>query len=149
MADSKQAITDIVDAFLESWGLDPTDVKDADGGRPLWNFQSGSAQIEMGLTEVTTGEPLLEIWSPLVYLPNGDRGPLFEHLLRENVHLSDVAFAVEEDQVVIVASRDADEVNPETIKRLITRLANAADEFDDELSKRFGLEMVGNPEDND
>jgi hypothetical protein len=149
VAESRKAIIELVDSFLESWGLDPTEVKDEDGARPLWAFQSGSAQIEMSLTELTSGEPSLEIWSPLVYVPERNRQALFEYLLRENVHLSDVAFAVEGDQVVIVASRDADEVSPETIKRLVTRLANAADEFDDELSKLFGVKMVGDPADND
>jgi hypothetical protein len=67
-----------------------------------------------------------------------DRPALFAHLLELNASLCGAAFAIEGDQVLLLAERSTLDLDRSEVIELIKRITTYADEHDDVLVARFG-----------
>jgi 5,10-methylenetetrahydrofolate reductase len=67
-----------------------------------------------------------------------DRAALFAHLLELNVALCGNAFALDGDQVVLVAERSSLDLDRSELVDIIRRVTTNADHHDDLLVSKFG-----------
>lgn len=106
-----------------------------------WQFQRGSALIEVYLTPEEQG--YLQVLSPIMHLPQRDLLALYRRLLELNLKLTNAALGVHEDVVYVFHERLLAGLDAAEADAIIRRLAQYADELDDALALEFGGRMYG------
>ncbi len=106
-----------------------------------WQFQRGSALIEVYLTPKEQG--YLQVLSPIMHLPQRDLLALYRRLLELNLQLTNAALGVHEDVVYVFHERLLAGLDAAEADAIIRRLAQYADELDDALAQEFGGRMYG------
>ena len=130
-----------VEAILAAIGVDPQAARmDVERGYG-WNFQRGSALIEVYLTPEEQG--FLQVLSPIMHLPASNLLALYRRLLELNLQLTNAALGVHEDVVYLYHERLLAGLDAEEADAIIRRLAGYADELDDALAEEFGGRMYG------
>ncbi|MEL7419694.1 MAG: YbjN domain-containing protein [Cyanobacteria bacterium J06555_3] len=103
----------------------------------LWKFSYGSVEVFVQLTG-ETDEDLLTVWSSLLELPAKDEPGLMRRLLEMNwTGTFETCFSIYDNKVMISAQRTVADMYPGEISRLITLVANLADDNDDALKEEF------------
>jgi hypothetical protein len=104
----------------------------------LWKFQYGSVEVFVQLTG-ETDDDMLTVWSSLLCLPAKDEPGLMRRLLEMNwTGTFETCFSIKDNQVMISAERTVADMYPGEISRLITLVANIADDNDELLKEEFG-----------
>lgn len=104
----------------------------------IWKFTYGSVEVFVQLTGETEND-LLTVWSSLLKLPARDEAGLMRRLLEMNwTGTFETCFSIHDDKVMISAQRTVADMYPGEISRLITLVANLADDNDDLLKEEFG-----------
>lgn len=130
-----------VEGILAAIGVDPQSARmDVERGFG-WNFQRGSALIEVYLTPEEQG--YLQVLSPIMHLPASNLLALYRRLLELNLQLTNAALGLHEDVVYLYHERLLAGLDAEEADAIIRRLAGYADELDDALSEEFGGRMYG------
>lgn len=130
-----------VEAILEAIGVDPHAARmDVEHGYG-WNFQRGSALIEVYLTPEEQG--YLQVLSPIMHLPASNLLALYRRLLELNLQLTNAALGLHEDVVYLYHERLLAGLDAGEADAIIRRLAGYADELDDTLSEEFDGRMYG------
>ena len=127
----------LIEAALVELGQAPGRVDDR-SALHTWQIPKGSSITHVALihrSEFTH----LRVCATVMTLDDGvDRGSLFAHLLELNVALCGVAFAAQNDRILLVGERSTLDLDRSEILELIRRVTAYADEHDDVLVARFG-----------
>ena len=130
-----------VEAILSAIGVDPQAARMEVEQGCGWNFQRGSALIEVYLTPAEAG--YLQALSPIMHLPSSNLLALYRRLLELNLQLTNAALGVHEDVVYVYHERLLAGLDAAEAEAIIRRLARYADELDDSLASEFGGRMYG------
>lgn len=138
--EAKATHVEIIETVISS--LDQNDtamVSRGDGGH-LWKFQYGSVEVFVQLTG-ENDEDTLAVWSTVLKLPAKDESGLMRKLLEMNwSETYETAFAIYNEQVVVLTHRTVADLSPVEISRAITLVASIADDNDEALQAEFGKE---------
>ena len=130
-----------VEGILGAIGVDPDAARMAVESGYGWNFQRGSALIEVYLTPEEQG--YLQVLSPIMHLPASNLLALYRRLLELNLQLTNAALGLHEDVVYLYHERLLAGLDAAEADAIIRRLAQYADELDDALAEEFGGRMYG------
>lgn len=129
---------EVIETVISS--LDQNDtamVSHRDGGH-LWKFQYGSVEVFVQLTG-ESDEDTLAVWSSVLKLPVKDEPRLMRKLLEMNwAETYETAFALYNQEVVVLTHRTVADLSPVEISRAITLVASIADDNDEALQTEFG-----------
>ncbi|NBD15099.1 MAG: YbjN domain-containing protein [Cyanobacteria bacterium] len=129
---------EVIETVISS--LDQNDtamVSHRDGGH-LWKFQYGSVEVFVQLTG-DSDEDTLAVWSSVLKLPVKDEPRLMRKLLEMNwSETYETAFALYNQEVVVLTHRTVADLSPVEISRAITLVASIADDNDEALQAEFG-----------
>lgn len=105
----------------------------------IWKFQYGTVEVFVQLSG-EKDEDLLTVWASVLKLPAKDETNLMRLLLEMNwTSTFETCFAILNEQVVVMVQRSVAELSPGEISRAITLVATIADENDEMLQSKFGL----------
>lgn len=128
---------DTVEQILLSIGVDSVQARMNIQNGYGWNFQRGSALIEIYISQQeNTG--YIQVLSPIIHLPQTGLLPLYRRLLELNLQLTNAAFGVYLDVVYIFSERPLDGMDATEANAIISMVAAYADEMDDKLVAEFG-----------
>jgi hypothetical protein len=104
----------------------------------LWKFQYGSVEVFVQLTGESDNDTLA-VWSSVLKLPAQDESKLMRKLLEMNwSETYETAFAIYNEEVVVLTHRTVADLSPVEISRAITLVASIADDNDEALQAEFG-----------
>jgi len=129
---------EVIETVISSLDQDDTAmVSHRDGGH-LWKFQYGSVEVFVQLTG-ESDEDTLAVWSSVLKLPVKDEARLMRKLLEMNwSETYETAFALYNQEVVVLTHRTVADLSPVEISRAITLVASIADDNDETLQAEFG-----------
>ena len=130
-----------VEGILAAIGVEPAAARMEVERGFGWNFQRGSALIEVYLTPEEQG--YLQVLSPIMHLPQSNLLALYRRLLELNLQLTNAALGVHEDVVYVYHERLLAGLDAAEADAIIRRLGQYADELDDALATEFGGRMYG------
>ena len=130
-----------VEGILAAIGVEPAAARMEVERGFGWNFQRGSALIEVYLTPEEQG--YLQVLSPIMHLPQSNLLALYRRLLELNLQLTNAALGVHEDVVYVYHERLLAGLDAAEADAIIRRLGQYADELDDALAGEFGGRMYG------
>lgn len=134
---SHQEVIETVISSLDSG--DTAMVNHTDDGS-LWKFQYGSVEVFVQLTG-ETDEDLLTVWAGVLKLPAKNEPELMRKLLEMNWSGTfETCFSIQDELVVVSSQRAVAELHPGEISRIITLVANIADDNDDLLQAEYGAD---------
>jgi hypothetical protein len=103
----------------------------------LWKFQYGSVEVFVQLTG-ETDDDLLTVWATVLKLPAKNELGLMRKLLEMNWSGTfETCFSIQNDTVVVSAQRSVADMHPGEVSRIITLVANIADDNDEILQQEF------------
>ena len=103
----------------------------------LWKFQYGSVEVFVQLTG-ETDDDLLTVWATVLKLPAKDEPGLMRKLLEMNwSETFETCFSIKDSMVVVSAQRSVADMHPGEVSRIITLVANIADDNDEILQEEF------------
>ncbi len=104
----------------------------------LWKFQYGSVEVFIQLTG-EADDDLLTVWASILQLPAKDESSLMRKLLEMNWSGTfETCFSIHDNRVLVSSQRTVADLHPGEISRIITLVANIADDNDDILQAEFG-----------
>lgn len=138
-----------VEKYLLDIGVDvPKTRKSLDNGY-LYQFYFGSARVEIAVMRTEKErqgmQEVIQVYSPLLHVPEGTLVAFYRRLLEENLKLSQAAFGVAGDVVYVYAERPLADLSPSELKDLIEAVARVADAKDNELASEFGARLYQQP----
>lgn len=147
-ADSAQSVDDfaeessthqeVIETVISSLDQDNTAMVNHSDEGSLWKFQYGSVEVFVQLTG-ESDEDLLTVWSSLLQLPARDELGLMRRLLEMNwTGTFETCFSIHDGKVMISSQRTVADMYPGEISRLVTLVANIADDNDELLKEEFG-----------
>jgi hypothetical protein len=111
-------------------------VKHGDEGS-IWKFQYGSVEVFVQLTG-ETDDDFLTVWATVLKLPAKNELGLMRKLLEMNwLDTFETCFSIQNNTVVVSAQRTVADMHPGEVSRIITLVANIADENDEILQQEF------------
>lgn len=129
-----------IDSVLAALGLNPTEARVGDY---TWQFQRGTALVEIKLVQEDGGQAFFQISAPVMHLPHDNLLRLYRRLLELNMQLVGVAFAIYHDVVYLVDERPVPGLDEDEAHAMINTVAGFADQLDDELVAEFGGRLFG------
>jgi hypothetical protein len=138
-----QSTVKLIEEVLEELGHDPDKTRHAELGEALhaWQLVKGSATTLVTLVNRTLFTHLRVCSVVMTCDDKVDRNALNAHLLTQNNHLCGAAFAVEGDQILMLAERTTLDLDKSEVRELIRRVTTYADDHDDGLVATFGGRM--------
>lgn len=130
-----------VEQILANIGVDPVSARMKVQTGYGWNFQRGSALIEVYATQEERG--YLQVLSPIIHLPHTNLLAFYRRLLELNLQLTNASMGVHQDVVYVFNERPLDGLDPIEADSIIRKLAIYADELDNSLVEEFGGRMYG------
>jgi uncharacterized protein (DUF1786 family) len=129
---------ELVEDVLAELGHDPARARRADRP-PSWRFEHGSASVRVSLLERAQFVQL-RVVAPVMRLDAAvDRLALFSRLLLLHVDaVHAAAFALDRDEVQLVAERSTIDLDRSEVRDIIGRIRDFADTYDNALIAEFG-----------
>ena len=138
--EAKATHVEIIETVISSLDQNDTAMVSRGDGGYLWKFQYGSVEVFVQLTG-ENDEDTLAVWSTVLKLPAKDESGLMRKLLEMNwSETYETAFAIYNEQVVVLTHRTVADLSPVEISRAITLVASIADDNDEALQAEFGKE---------
>ena len=130
----------LIEEVLGELGYTPPDTRriELPGALHAWRIQKGSAIATIQLIERPEFTHLRLTSIVMTLDDNVDRGALFTHVLALNLALCGNAFALDGNQVVLVAERTTLDLDRSELVDIIKRVTTNADHHDDLLVAQFG-----------
>jgi hypothetical protein len=129
---------EVIETVISTLDQDNTAMVSHTDEESIWKFTYGSVEVFVQLTGETEND-LLTVWSSLLHLPARDESGLMRRLLEMNwTGTFETCFSIHDGKVMISAQRTVADMYPGEISRLITLVANLADDHDDLLKEEFG-----------
>jgi serine protease Do len=133
-----EGVSNTMENILTSIGKD---VKLSRVGKSAWDIEEGSALIKI---THNTKNRFIYCDAVLGSLPKQNIGELYEYMLKENYDLESLSFSVDRQNVILsTIIYDAD-LNDTSGKEILGELFQKADDYDNYLADKFGLEMAEN-----
>lgn len=130
--------TEVIETVISSLDRDNTAMVSHTDEASLWKFKYGSVEVFAQLTG-ESDDDLLTVWSSLLQLPAKDEPGLMRRLLEMNWSGTfETCFSIKDNKVMISSQRTVADMYPGEISRLITLVANIADDNDELLKEEFG-----------
>jgi len=129
----------IVESAIEALGVNPAETRTPKAGQ--WDLRKGSASvwINVFLSRERNDYGYLQIMSPLMKVPTGERqAALFKELLQLNHQLYGVAFSLHEGWLYLRAIRELEGLSTDEALAMLKRIGVYADQYDDELKEKYG-----------
>ena len=128
---------EVIETVISSLDLDKTAMVNHGKEGSLWKFQYGSVEVFAHLTG-ETDDDLLTVWATVLKLPAKDELGLMRRLLEMNWSGTfETCFSIKDDMVVVSAQRTVADMYPAEVSRIITLVANIADDNDEILQEEF------------
>ncbi len=129
---------EVIETVISSLDQDNTAMVNHTEQGSLWKFQYGSVEVYVQLTG-ESDDDLLTVWSSVLKLPAKDEPGLMRRILEMNWSGTfETCFSIKDDRVMISSQRTIADMYPGEISRLITLVANIADDNDELLQEEFG-----------
>jgi hypothetical protein len=129
---------EVIETVISTLDQDNTAMVSHTDEGSTWKFTYGSVEVFAQLTGESEND-LLTVWSSLLHLPARDEPGLMRRLLEMNwTGTFETCFSIHDGKVMISAQRTVADMYPGEISRLITLVANLADDNDDLLKAEFG-----------
>jgi hypothetical protein len=131
----------MIEKLLKEWNVDPALVKDQE--RNLWYLAQGSAKFHIELFKFNKGPEVgdvdcLEVGGIIMKLPQENFLPLYRRLLDLNSTAVGLYFAIRQDLVVLLCTREVKGLDEEEFRLMVNEVRYFADYWDDLLMKEFG-----------
>jgi hypothetical protein len=111
----------------------------------LYQFYFGSARIEVGIIRREKSklgaQDVIQVYSPILHVPEGTLVAFYRRLLEENINLSQASFAINGDVVFVYSERSLADLSADELKELVEAVALVADAKDNELADEFGARL--------
>jgi len=134
----------LVEAALTELGHAPPGSRMKDSlAEHAWKIPKGSAITRVTLVNRSEFTHLRVCATVMTLDDKVDRVALYTHLLNLNASLCGAAFAIDEDQVLLVSERSTLDLDRSEVLDVIRRVTTYADEHDDVLVARFGGAIGG------
>lgn len=131
---------EVIETVITSLDQNDTAMVSRRDGGYLWKFQYGSVEVFVQLTG-ESDEDTLAVWSSVLKLPAKDESRLMRKLLEMNwSETYETAFALYNQEVVVLTHRTVADLSPVEISRAVTLVASIADDNDETLQAEFGNE---------
>jgi Putative bacterial sensory transduction regulator len=118
-------------------GMDPDKTALVNQTNNTWKFRYGSVEVVVNITGEDPRDTFTVFSTVLVY-PVKNESELLKFLLEKNsTETFEARFALQNDQVLVLASRSVEDLSAAEISRIITVVAAIADEYDEELQSKF------------
>ena len=128
---------EVIETVISSLDLDDTAMVNHREEGSLWKFQYGSVEVFVQLTG-ETDDDLLTVWATVLKLPAKDEPGLMRRLLEMNWSGTfETCFSIQDNTVVVSAQRTVADMYPGEVSRIITLVANIADDNDELLQEEF------------
>ena len=128
---------EVIETVISSLDLDKTAMVNHGDEGSLWKFQYGSVQVFVQLTG-ETDDDLLTVWATVLKLPAKDEPGLMRRLLEMNwTGTFETCFSIQDNMVLVSAQRTVADMYPGEVSRIITLVANIADDNDEALQEEF------------
>lgn len=137
-----QPFYDVVEEGIADLGVNPAECRGENPGQ--WNLKKGDTTVWVDLFYVEKEErPYYQVMSPIFNIPADEviKNQLFAELLEINDFLYGVAFTVYKDGIFIKIIREADGMDKSESLAMLLRVGNYADQYRQELSPKYGLEL--------
>ena len=129
---------EVIETVISSLDQDDTAMVSHTNEGSLWKFQYGSVEVFAQLTG-ESDDDLLTVWSTVLKLPANDEPGLMKRLLEMNwTGTFETCFSIHDGKVMVSSQRTVADMYPGEISRLITLVANIADDNDEALKEEFG-----------
>ncbi|MEL6440928.1 MAG: YbjN domain-containing protein [Cyanobacteria bacterium J06621_8] len=129
---------EVIETVISSLDQDNTAMVSHSDDGSLWKFNYGSVEVFVQLTG-ESDDDLLTVWSSVLPLPAKNEPELMRRLLEMNwTGTFETCFSIQDNKVMVSAQRTVADMYPGEISRLITLVANLADDNDDPLQEEFG-----------
>ena len=129
---------EVIETVISSLDQDDTAMVSHTDEGSLWKFKYGSVEVFVQLTG-ESDEDLLTVWSSVLQLPATDEPGLMRRLLEMNwTGTFETCFSIHDGKVMVSAQRTVADMYPGEISRLVTLVANIADDNDEALKEEFG-----------
>ncbi len=129
-------IIDTIQTVISSMDADGTAV--VNQTKDTWKFRYGTVEVIVNITG-TAPTDTFTVLSTVLRAPFKDEVKLMRLLLEKNLaETFEARFAMQDDQVVVVASRSVEDLSPAEISRIIGIVAAIADNHDEVLKAEFG-----------
>lgn len=125
-----------VEQILANIGVDPVEARMRVETGYAWNFQRGSALIEVYVSQEE--QSYLQVLSPIMHLPSTNLLALYRKLLELNLQLTNASVGVHEDVVYVFNERPLEGLDHTEADTIIRKLSIYADELDNSLVEEFG-----------
>lgn len=136
--ETKATHVEVIETVISSLDQDDSAMVSHKDGAHIWKFQYGSVEVFVQLTG-ETDDDTLAVWSSVLKLPAKDEPRLMRKLLEMNwSDTYETAFAIYDEQVVVLTHRTVADLSPVEISRAVTLVASIADDNDDSLQAEFG-----------
>jgi serine protease Do len=131
-----EGVSKTVEAILTSIGKD---VRLARIGKTSWDVEEGSALIKLSHN---TKNGFIYADAILGSLPKDNIGDLYAYLLEQNFELDCLTFCVNKQNIILGTIIYDHDLNPESGKMILSELFQKADEYDNILNDKFGMQMA-------
>lgn len=102
-----------------------------------WKFQYGTVEVVVNITGIKPSDTFT-VFSKVLVAPFKDEARMTRWLLEKNaVDTFEARYAIQNDQVLVLASRSVEDLSPSEISRIITIVAAIADDNDEFLEENF------------
>ena len=138
--ETKTTHLEVIETVITSLDQNDSAMVSRRNGGYLWKFQYGSVEVFVQLTG-NSDEDTLAVWSSVLKLPVKDESRLMRKLLEMNwSDTYETAFALYNQEVVVLTHRTVADLSPVEISRAVTLVASIADDNDETLQAEFGNE---------
>lgn len=137
--ESLQPYYEIVESAIHDLGVNAEEARGENDGE--WNLKRGTASVWIDLWYIESEEgAYFQVMAPVMTLPEDEdnQNKLAHELLKINYTLYGVTFAIHEDGVYLRNIREVEELDKSEVIYMIGRCGNYADNYNDELVKKFG-----------
>ena len=138
LLEEKSTHQEVIETVISSLDQNNTAMVNHTDEGSLWKFQYGSVEVYVQLTG-ESDDDLLTVWSSLLKLPAKDEPGLMRRVLEMNWSGTfETCFSIKDNRIMVSAQRTVADMYPGEISRLITLVANIADDNDELLKEEFG-----------
>jgi Putative bacterial sensory transduction regulator len=120
-------------------GMDPDKTALVNQTNTTWKFSYGSVEVVVNITGEDPRDTFT-VFANVLSFPVKNEQDLLKYLLEKNAtDTFEARFALQNDQVLVLASRSVEDLSAAEISRIITVVASIADEYDEELQTKFAV----------
>jgi hypothetical protein len=120
-------------------GMDPDKTALVNQTNTTWKFSYGSVEVVVNITGEDPRDTFT-VFANVLSFPVKNEQDLLKYLLEKNAtDTFEARFALQNDQVLVLASRSVEDLSAAEISRIITVVASIADKYDEELQTKFAV----------